>query len=360
MRVLLFIVLITTIALSDWKATDARISDLARKGNWKDALPVAQQLVQEAALEYGPDSPEMATSLNTLGVVYLQLDNRGEAGARLMEALQIREKTLGKEHPVTSLSLYNLGNLAELAQDWPLAQSYFDRCLAIREQKLGPYHDLTRAVVRHLETVHDHLGNRKKAQEYADQLGIQQPVTNPQEYELARRDEDQGRFEEAADHYKKAGGYARTALQLDLTLLRREFRLPQTSERQRLTERVKQDYLTLEKLEPQNPAWPYLLAVVYSSEGNAKEAQQEIDRARQLQLTPRIAEKLANLKVRTTPASLESAGDEFTATDVNTSTEKGIPDWERRARQAEAHGDGSAASRFRSGYATTDDMERYW
>ncbi len=360
MRILLVLLLLSVSALSDWKATDARISELARTGKWKEALPVAHQLVQEAALEYGPDSPEMATSLNTLGVVYLQLDNRGEAGARLMEALQIREKTLGKDHPVTSLSLYNLGNVAELAQDWPLAQSYFDRCLAIREQKLGPYHDLTRAVVRHLETVHEHLGNKQKAREYSAKLGLERS-TNPEEYAKARQAEDAGRFEEAADLYQKAGGNARTALQLDLTLLRREFRLPSDpEERARLTKRVTQDYLTLEKLEPQNPAWPYLLAVVYSSEGKAAEAQAEIDRARQLELTPRIAAKLANLKVRTTPVNLESAGDEFTAADVNTSTEKGIPDWERRARQAEAHGDAASASRFRSGFATTDDMERYW
>jgi len=367
MRALLLFLTLTAAALCDWKATDARLTELARAGNWKEALPVAQQLVQEASLEYGPESPEMATSLNTLGVVYLKLDNRGEAGARLVEALQLREKVLGRDHLVTSLSLYNLGNLAELAQDWPLAEAYFERCLAIREKSLGEFHDLTRAVVRHLQLVSRNLKKEHKAREYGDSLGLEGPAANPEEYQLARQAEDAGRFEEAADHYRQAlssSEVGRMALQMDLTLLRRQLRLPPNEkELARLLHRVLQDYRKMAELEPRNPAWPYLEAVVLKARG--ENARPLLDRAAKLPAPPRMQEKSARLQQAPdlppqALASLTREGDEFIPGEVNTSTQAGIPDWERRAREAEAQGDGAAASRFRSGFATTEDMERYW
>lgn len=368
MRVLLLAILLATAALSDWKATDARLTDLAKAGQWQAALPVAQQLVQEAALEYGPESPEMATSLNTLGVVYLQLGNKGEAGARLMEALQLRERVLGKDSLITSLSLYNLGNLAELAQDWPLAESYFERCLAIREKSLGPFHDLTRAAVRHLEKV---TRDREKARKYAESLGVQTQERHEDEYREARKAEDAGRYEEAADHYRKAvstrtepaSEVGRMALQCDLTLLRRQLRLPPDErELERLLQRVRQDYQRMAQLEPRNPAWLYLQAVIAKATGNP--AGELLEKAAALPSTERMQARIARLRnAHPTPQKLSAltrAGDEFMPTEVNASTDPGLPDWERRAREADAHGDGAAASRFRSGFATTDDMERYW
>ena len=72
-------------------------------------------MVAEAKL--GPDHPDVATSLNNLGLV--PKEGQGDlAGARahLERALKIREATLGPEHPDVAQSLNNLGSTS--GRDW--------------------------------------------------------------------------------------------------------------------------------------------------------------------------------------------------------------------------------------------------
>ncbi len=59
------------------------------------------------------------------------------------QALSIREKTLGAEHPATAESLNNLGVLARAQGDYAQAERLHQRALAIREKTLGAEYPAT-------------------------------------------------------------------------------------------------------------------------------------------------------------------------------------------------------------------------
>lgn len=55
--------------------------------------------------------PDVATMLNILALVYRDQSKFKEAGVLLNDALAIREKTLGSDHPAVAATLNNLAVL---------------------------------------------------------------------------------------------------------------------------------------------------------------------------------------------------------------------------------------------------------
>ena len=98
-----------------------------------DALAIREKVL-------GPEHPDTASSLiNFSGL----LQQRGDfAGSKplLERALAIREKVLGPEHSMTASSLDNLASLFRYLSDFERARPLFERALAIREKVLGPEH----------------------------------------------------------------------------------------------------------------------------------------------------------------------------------------------------------------------------
>jgi tetratricopeptide (TPR) repeat protein len=100
---------------------------------FRDALAI-----REKAL--GSEHPHTAASLNNLALL---LKAQGDfAGARPLyeRALAIREKALGPEHPNTAQSLNNLALLLKAEGDFAGARPLYERALAIDEKALGPEH----------------------------------------------------------------------------------------------------------------------------------------------------------------------------------------------------------------------------
>ena len=88
-----------------------QVERLLGKAKYAEAEPLAKQSLEQSIKKNGPDSPETATSLNNLAVLY---DNQGKydlAEPLYKRALAIREKALGPDHPGTARSLNNLAEL---------------------------------------------------------------------------------------------------------------------------------------------------------------------------------------------------------------------------------------------------------
>src|SRR2546423_5228136 len=85
---------------------------LAHEGRYRDAIPVARDVLAIREKTLGPDHPQVATYANHLGGVYLDLDRYADAGPLLKRSLAIREKALGPDHPDVSNSLNNLAGLS--------------------------------------------------------------------------------------------------------------------------------------------------------------------------------------------------------------------------------------------------------
>jgi tetratricopeptide (TPR) repeat protein len=96
-----------------------------------------------AIQQVGPESVELAFSLNLLGSVLNYQDLYAEAIAPIERALAIRTTTLGPEHRETAQCLNDLGYAHHLLGHLEQARQCLERALAIREKVLGPDHPET-------------------------------------------------------------------------------------------------------------------------------------------------------------------------------------------------------------------------
>jgi tetratricopeptide (TPR) repeat protein len=98
----------------------------------------------------GPEHPDTAASLNVLGGVKCSQGDFKGARPLYDRALAIREKVLGPEHPDTAQSLNNLACLLHAQGDYEAARPLFERSLAILEKTVGPDHPDTANSLRNL------------------------------------------------------------------------------------------------------------------------------------------------------------------------------------------------------------------
>jgi len=106
--------------------------------------PAAEPLFQRAlAIEertLGPNAPELANTLNSLGTLNGYRGDFAQAERLLGRALRIREAALGPQHPDVAVTLNNLA-IVKAYQGKPAeAEPLFKRGLAIREEALPADH----------------------------------------------------------------------------------------------------------------------------------------------------------------------------------------------------------------------------
>jgi tetratricopeptide (TPR) repeat protein len=88
----------------------------------------------------GPEHPDTSAILNNLARLLLARGELAAARPLYERALAIREKVLGPEHPDTAQSLNNLAGLLQAQGDLAAARPLFERALAIYEKMLGSQH----------------------------------------------------------------------------------------------------------------------------------------------------------------------------------------------------------------------------
>jgi hypothetical protein len=89
--------------------------------------------IQEKAL--GPQHPDVAKTLNNLGIMYWHEGKYLQAEQAFDHALAIKEMALGPQHPDVAETLNNLGLLYMAQQDWVKAEQYYQRATDIIEHR---------------------------------------------------------------------------------------------------------------------------------------------------------------------------------------------------------------------------------
>ena len=206
-----------------------RVFDL--QGKYADAEKMYRQalVVREKAL--GRDHPDVATNLNNLAKVLQDLGKdqqigvsearaRARAGATVgglteienmyRRALAIQDRSLGREHPATALTLSNLGGLLAVRGDFAQAEQMQRAALSTMEKVFGEQHPDTAAVLTALALSMDNQGKLVEAEvTYKRAIDISRRSGNPRAelvnaanlgYALAKR----GRYREALPYYKEA------------------------------------------------------------------------------------------------------------------------------------------------------------
>ena len=208
------------------------------RDNYEEALQIRRELAKHNPEEYLPD---VATSLNNLGVLLRYTNNLKQAQDYQEEALQIRRE-LTKQNPEVYLpdvaaSLNNLGNLLRDTNDLKQAQDYY-------EEALQTHRELARknpkAYLPDLATSLNNLGSLlsdtndlKQAQDYYEEaLQIRRELAkkNPEAYlpDVAASLNNLGSLLSDTNDLKQAQDYYEKALQIlrELTQQNPEVYLP--------------------------------------------------------------------------------------------------------------------------------------
>ncbi|NIS69438.1 MAG: tetratricopeptide repeat protein, partial [Proteobacteria bacterium] len=91
-----------------WKELNSKVGMLYQQGRYSEAAKVAEEALKVAEKTFGPNHPNVATSLNNLALLYKAQGKYSEAEPLYKRALKIWEKALGKDHPHVAQSLNNL------------------------------------------------------------------------------------------------------------------------------------------------------------------------------------------------------------------------------------------------------------
>jgi tetratricopeptide (TPR) repeat protein len=96
---------------TDWKALNAKAVALTKAKQYDRARVAAQKALRLAEKTFGPDHPNVATSLTTLADLEKAQRRCEQAESLYKRALAIDEKVLGPDHPNVSKNLNNLMGL---------------------------------------------------------------------------------------------------------------------------------------------------------------------------------------------------------------------------------------------------------
>jgi tetratricopeptide (TPR) repeat protein len=109
-------------------------------GDYAKAEPLYQEALRIRKKVFGNEHPNTALSLSNLGSLYYSMREYSKAQPIYQEALLIRRKVLGREHPETALSLNNLALLYQDMGEYAKAESLDQEALRIWQKVLGAEH----------------------------------------------------------------------------------------------------------------------------------------------------------------------------------------------------------------------------
>lgn len=89
---------------------------------------------------FGPEIPLTASILNNLGVLYLHSNRNDRAAENFERSAAIRERTGATADPEYSNTLQNLGIVYRNRREYAKALAVYERALVLREKALGPEH----------------------------------------------------------------------------------------------------------------------------------------------------------------------------------------------------------------------------
>lgn len=108
------------------------------QNKYKEAANLLNDALSIRGKTLGENHPAVAATLNNLAVLYGKRGKYKDAEPLCKRALEIREKVLGKDHPDVAKQLNNLALLCQNQGKYDEVEKYYQRALEIYESKLGP------------------------------------------------------------------------------------------------------------------------------------------------------------------------------------------------------------------------------
>jgi len=150
-----------------WKDLDAKALTLYKQGRYAEAAKVSEEALKVAEDTFGPGHPDVAASLNNLGLLYQAQGQYAAAEPLYKRALAIKEKALGPDHLAVATTLNNLAELYRAQGKYAEAEPLYKRSLATREKALGPAHPDVATVLENMAELYKETG-RDKAKRFEE------------------------------------------------------------------------------------------------------------------------------------------------------------------------------------------------
>ncbi|MEO0792075.1 MAG: tetratricopeptide repeat protein, partial [Pseudomonadota bacterium] len=196
----------------DLAALNQKVAQLYRAGKYAAATEIAKRALTVAEAKFGPDHPNVGTTLNNLAALYRAQGRYAEAEPLYKRSLSIREKALGPDHPHVGTTLNNLAGLYLEQGRYAEAEPLYRRSLSIRQKALGLDHPSVGTTLNNLAGLYESQGRYAEAEPlykrtimiFEKALGPDHPDVGTTLNNLAGLYRAQGRYSEAEPLYERA------------------------------------------------------------------------------------------------------------------------------------------------------------
>jgi CHAT domain-containing protein/Flp pilus assembly protein TadD len=121
-------------SLNQATALNAQVVQLHQKGEIREALPIAKQVLETRTTILGELHPETIASLNNLALLNDLLGHSQEAEAIFRKAVEAKRDVLGDQHPELATGLSNLGLLYQSRGDFAKAEPLLREAVEINRE----------------------------------------------------------------------------------------------------------------------------------------------------------------------------------------------------------------------------------
>jgi len=206
-----------------WNELNAEVTRLYQEGKYAEAIQPAQESVRVAEATFGREHPNVAKSLNNLGLLYKKQGRYAVTEPLYERALAIKEKMLRPDDPAVATSLNNLAELYRMEGRYADAEPLHNRALAIREKVLGLDHPDVAESLNNLALLYQAEGRYAEAEPFLKRarailekaLGPDHPNVAASLNNLAALYKVQGRYADAEPLYQHALSIREKVLGLD-------------------------------------------------------------------------------------------------------------------------------------------------
>ena len=154
------------IAIDQTRRLYTKGNNLWRSRKIDEALKSAEQSLKIWEEEIGGDDPEYYRVYLLLGNIYLSRGDFKMAESFYQKAIELNERSFGKNHISINFVINNLGVIYNRLGDYPKAKIFYRRTLEIREKALEPNHLLLSRILNNLGALRNTTGDKERAASY--------------------------------------------------------------------------------------------------------------------------------------------------------------------------------------------------
>ncbi|WP_245895002.1 tetratricopeptide repeat protein, partial [Nostoc cycadae] len=151
-------------ALKQAEERNQQVIKLYQEGKYSTAIPLAERALAIREKVLGKEHPLVASSLNNLAELYYAQGKYEQAEPLYLRALAIYKKVLGNVHPDVANSLNNLAALYYAQGKYEQAEPLYLRTLAIFEKVLGNVHPAVATILNNLAKLYYAQGKYEQAE----------------------------------------------------------------------------------------------------------------------------------------------------------------------------------------------------